>query len=505
MKSGDHSNEQIDRNREGEEKHQTGCKVASESVTDETQAVAYEPRFTTFSGLQDQTLPAQGRGTGVAEFVLGDKQSGKEFTASGERHVPRLSFMEGLRAQLDRARTPEDADQLQSAFSIEYMMRKMKELAASAMSVFTDKPRQGTGKLEQEGQSAQTNAEQKEKAGNVPEPTIQPNKTFSNPREFIADLTRRHGVPDATLIADNPSVASDTSPVLENNLVTRVPSAMPTEGLGLSEAPLLGHLPDSVLAFEANQADGQQLAVKLTLAQNYKPASGKKASDGAAKEQFGSGIHKFIEGFIKDKREESKKIDKYEHGWEKIGQPHEIKNEGAAVLEASQSVLDSDKRNVGEFNFAIGKKDGKLWISSIWYNDGLKQGDHELHSPKGIEELKAMKVEPIVLGGHTHPRREGMGYMIFSDNDLLTANREDGMQHMTIASGGGTFKSFLLTPAPENKLLLYSADYQSEALTHEQALKVGRIVELGHFLKTGKFIPNTLEQRELLKSLGFIE
>jgi hypothetical protein len=209
MKSGDHSNERIDRNREGEEKHQTGCKVASESVTDETQAVAYEPRFTTFSGLQDQTLSAQGRGTGVAEFVLEDKQSGKEFTASGERHVPRLSFMEGLRAQLDKARTPAEADQLQSAFSIEYLMRKMKELAASAMSVLTDKPRQGTGKLEQEGQLSQVNVDQTATPGQLPEQSVQSTRSFANPQEFMADLTRRHGVPDATLIANNPSVPSD--------------------------------------------------------------------------------------------------------------------------------------------------------------------------------------------------------------------------------------------------------------------------------------------------------
>jgi hypothetical protein len=98
--------------------------------------------------------------------------------------------------------------------------------------------------------------------------------------------------------------------------------------------------------------------------------------------------------------------------------------------------------------------------------------------------------------GHSHPRHEGKGFDIFSGPDISAPNSEDGILHLTPFSGSGTFNSFLLTPAPESKLLMYSADYKSKATNHEEAVKEGRVAELGHFSKDGK--------SKLLKTLGFI-
>jgi hypothetical protein len=72
-----------------------------------------------------------------AEFVLVDRVSGKEHTVQGERNVPRQSFLDGLKALMESAASPAEAERLQGVFSVEYMMRKAKEFIGSALSLFS--------------------------------------------------------------------------------------------------------------------------------------------------------------------------------------------------------------------------------------------------------------------------------------------------------------------------------------------------------------------------------
>lgn len=198
-----------------------------------------------------------------------------------------------------------------------------------------------------------------------------------------------------------------------------------------------------------------------------------------------------------------KPVKDYVESWERSGSVHEIPSIGKALLDTSKTILDDPKRNVGEFNFAIGEKDGKLYESSLWYNPGVKIGPYEMQETVSVNELKNEHIKPIMFE-HSHPYRKGMGYDIFSGPDLATAQKFDGDIHLTRFSGSGTFKEFLLTPAPENKLLMYAADYNDKALTHQDAEKEGRIVELGHFSADKTFVPNQ-EQSKLLKELGLIK
>lgn len=162
---------------------QTIAKLAAESISDEPQAQPYEPKFKSFSGHADSQLFAANAGTSgeqncarsspdgdsrpsssegtssdwftllmwriqprnqqlqnVAEFVLEDKEEGMEYIAGGQRHVPRPSFLKGLEAQMKRAQTREEAEQLQSVFSIEYMLRKGQEFARTAAAHLRKEP-----------------------------------------------------------------------------------------------------------------------------------------------------------------------------------------------------------------------------------------------------------------------------------------------------------------------------------------------------------------------------
>lgn len=114
----------------------TSAKVASESVADEPQVATYEPRFKSFSGQPDRFLPAAKAHRDVSEFVLEDKEAGREHTAGGERYVARPSFLTGLQAQLKEAKTAEEAEQLQSAFSMEYILNKARDFFATTASKF---------------------------------------------------------------------------------------------------------------------------------------------------------------------------------------------------------------------------------------------------------------------------------------------------------------------------------------------------------------------------------
>lgn len=136
---------EFDRNSEsGDRATHTTPKVSTEAITNEPQAAAYEPVFKSFSGepgrslgtvkhhrsAADLTARERSPEPSTSEFVIEDKNAGKEYAAAGERYVARPSFHHGLDAQLKHARSLEEAQQIQGLFSIEYMLRKAREIGS---------------------------------------------------------------------------------------------------------------------------------------------------------------------------------------------------------------------------------------------------------------------------------------------------------------------------------------------------------------------------------------
>lgn len=198
---------------------QTSPKTAAEAISDQQQAPAYEPKFKTFSGQSDHVLPQahcsgaesnagstdwfgqlmnrlhsrdlSGKAVNqVAEFVLEDKDAGTEVSSKGERYVARPSYLQGLQVQLKDAKTAEEAEKLQSIFSIEYMLQKARQIGAAAMTQLGVSPA-----VQSEVQSAPG-------ADNDKRPS---DATFSNYEDFEASLNRRNHLTGAELIGAKPN------------------------------------------------------------------------------------------------------------------------------------------------------------------------------------------------------------------------------------------------------------------------------------------------------------
>lgn len=235
-----------DRASEGDRKSETSAKVASESVTDEPQAQAYEPKFKSFSSRNDKvTLDADDplaqlmakvngqrdgaqAGHAVTEFALEDKDAGKLITARGERnlHQPKQSWIDGLKQIADDAKSPEELAQRQGQFSIDYMMRKLpdslRSAVDSAQKAFTP----------QEGSSFGLN---------------QPQMMVINEAVVIAQVVPTSEPPDSPVdtSADVPRQAPSDDPIdVSANPAADAPVAAPTSADGSINQQISGAVED---------------------------------------------------------------------------------------------------------------------------------------------------------------------------------------------------------------------------------------------------------------------
>lgn len=158
-----HKNPPTDKSAENDQQsNQTSAKLAGESVTSEQQAAPYEKKFYSFSSSSDKVATtgddqplmdlmkrakAAHHRQSVSEFVIEDTKQGVIHTHRGTERIggnaagtPRKSFMDGLKKIFEKASTPAERDQLQGAFSMEYMMRKAKELIGDIQSSIAGKP-----------------------------------------------------------------------------------------------------------------------------------------------------------------------------------------------------------------------------------------------------------------------------------------------------------------------------------------------------------------------------
>jgi hypothetical protein len=496
MMAGDKQGEKkIDQTREAERKPEA-AKLSDEGVTDEAQAQRYERKFVTFSGMNDQKLPALQDGARrsggdtskgssqanvysagadeslgllmrllesskqqgspeatVSELTIEDAKEGREYTARGVRHVTRQSYKNGLRA-IRKSDIPTHEDSEQADFSCNYMQRKFREWCAeqavqlaSALALTT----KGAAYLLQQG-----------RVEPAQDPAVLP----------VSDQGAHQGALPSNedtfaLLSAEPTVLCEP---VGSNTSERRRNAVQDAPRQIAEHLVreLKRSPDSMLI--ASNTD----SAKEPKQSDAKPTNPLLKWIYDTTEKVGSQTEKYLR--------ESGTMS---------GEIQEVPSLGSGVLGSCKSLIDDQRREKGEFNIAFGRKGkGPLTTSHTWYSETAETPKEypELHFSMGVIELAHIHKYQVNTTLHSHPGRKN--FAEFSAEDVSQANALN-------------VKSFLLLPAAGgNKLLMYSPDMN--VATHEEAIAQKRIVELGHFANGGRFIPAAGCAKQL-KEMGFIQ
>jgi len=186
----------------------------------------------------------------------------------------------------------------------------------------------------------------------------------------------------------------------------------------------------------------------------------------------GSEVHDWLRQKIKDAKDSAK------------DKPlvHEVSNDAQEVMKDLKAILHDPNRDKGEFSWAIGAKDGKLYGSSASFtpSEGKSIDGSETHASAdlGKMEVAGYKISSVI---HTHPNEQNMDISNFSDQDIAQADILNAMY--------GNVRSYLLTP--DNHWLVYS---KSESKEHPKG------EEIGFFLKNDYFVC-TNEKYKAFKSV----
>ncbi len=446
-------------------------KIVAESIADEPQAVAYEPKFKSFSGqpnrflptAQKSDLPQAPRKTdasiseasdalatttqagqtdwfaqllnrmrsanrldtgdhGVSEFILEDKSAGKEHTADGERYIARLSYLHGLQAQLKDAKSEEEAERLQSLFSIEYMLQKARQIGVAALTQLGVMP---TTPSETKSSDTTRNSADPIRTDTKPDGAKPADATFTTYDDFEKSVAHRHGLTDATLIGANPKADPE-----------RATDAIP---------------PVASAGNETIRTGGER--------GNYHG-------------QFNENLLAQAE---KSKKSEVEQVP--------ITHVKEFRDTPSAIVGEFRRILSSPERNSGEYHGAISKVEQRTFGSGLFFGKGFDFAGHEWHGGEPLAAIAQLKRDAVAYGLgkmqhggklesfsiaailHSHPDRKDGNYdpWNFSKPDMDCADAND-------------VPSYLLRP--DNSVLLYkphSGDRKGELV--------------GHFDKSGAFVP----------------
>jgi hypothetical protein len=176
----------------------------------------------------------------------------------------------------------------------------------------------------------------------------------------------------------------------------------------------------------------------------------------------GSEIHDAIRNAVHDMKHYAEKI-------RTVGNLHEIPNAATGVKSAFESVLNDRDRNNGEFQWAIGEKDGKLFLSPGRFTPPVgRLIGYELHASKTVDMGLGYRIIGVI---HTHPNEKDMDTEHFSEIDIDQADALRGNNPNII------LRSYLLTP--DNRILVYTPKEKHEHPNGEEA---------GFFLKNGVFV-----------------
>jgi hypothetical protein len=183
------------------------------------------------------------------------------------------------------------------------------------------------------------------------------------------------------------------------------------------------------------------------------------------KRERGSEIHDWLRARVKDAKDVLK------------DKPlvHEVSNDAQEVMNDLKAILHDPNRNKGEFSWAIGAKDSKLYGSNASFTptEGKSIDGSEIHGSANLAgmELAGYRITTVI---HTHPDEKDMGTNNFSTWDKAQADQLQGMY-------GGNVKSYLLTP--DNHLLIYAPKDSKE---HPGGEEIGFFLKNGHFVCTNE-------------------
>ncbi len=136
--------------------------------------------------------------------------------------------------------------------------------------------------------------------------------------------------------------------------------------------------------------------------------------------------------------------------FETFGPVKEVTGVHAAVIEHLRSMLHDPRRDKGEFQIAIGIKDKKFFSTSRYFEpSSVETFAYERQTSEGLADLMVSGYTIAALI-HSHQSTNGKDAAHFFNADIEKADELQGLYHHIAV------QSFLLTPAPENSLLVYS-------------------------------------------------
>jgi hypothetical protein len=159
--------------------------------------------------------------------------------------------------------------------------------------------------------------------------------------------------------------------------------------------------------------------------------------------------------------------------FETFGPVKEVIGVPAAVIDHLRAVLHDPRRNKGEFQIAVGLKDGKHFSSSRYFEpSALETFAYERLTSEGLSDLQisGYGIKALI---HAHQCGEGKDATHFSNADIEQADSlQTGRPDIAV-------QIYLLTPAPENIVIVYSPNVKDK-------LPLGEAV--GFFAENGNFV-----------------
>jgi hypothetical protein len=151
---------------------------------------------------------------------------------------------------------------------------------------------------------------------------------------------------------------------------------------------------------------------------------------------------------------------------------NQVDSPGNSVIDSFRGMLQDPRRNDGEFQFAIGQRDGKHFAANRYYEPKIyDHNGYERHLNPLAPALEIARLAVDTLQ-HTHPNHEGKATGEFSEPDKNQADTFQSHQP------GITVRSFLLTP--QNIVKVYVPKETVPGKPNN-----GEVV--GHYDKTGHF------------------
>jgi|GEM_PF-2657198 len=158
--------------------------------------------------------------------------------------------------------------------------------------------------------------------------------------------------------------------------------------------------------------------------------------------------------------------------FENFGPVKEVASVADAVVDHLRQVLHEPRRGKGEFQIAVCSKDGKHFSTSRYFEPSTTETfAYERQTTEGLADLQisGYQIEAVI---HSHQETEGIDATHFLNADVEQADR------LQTEHGEASVRCYLLTPAPENIVIVYSPNYKEKLPLGET---VGVFIENGNF------------------------